>query len=467
MQNEIDLLNEADKLLSRESLLDFTRYTFLDYKENWHHINLADKLDKFARGKIKNLMVFMPPQHGKSELVSRRLPAYLMGIRPDNKIVMCSYSAALSLTFATEVQRIIDGDEYKELFPNTYLSSDIRNTQHKKYTETKNFMEVVGYAGYLKSVGVGGSLTGTTADIGIIDDPVKDYQDAQSELQRERVWNWYESVFKTRMHNSSQMLLTMTRWHEDDLAGRILEAAKESGEKWDIVVYPAIKEAETMEGDPRKEGEALWENRHSLERLLVVKQNSKKVFTSLYQQKPSPDDGDIWKRWFIVIEDKDFPDESSMRNYGTDWDLAYTEKRENSASAYVTAGSIDGNMYIDKLGFVRHEFPNLIKFMSVIPSPHYIEAMAAGKSAKQTLQSMGISAIEVQVFGGDKIARANIVTPYAEGGLCYIRKSLVDLLYYDSTQGILKFPNGKNDDLADALSQAMSRQFKKRQIWAA
>jgi len=454
--------------LARRKFSKFVSYTKSDYEVNWHHNHLMGKLDAFSKGEIKNMMVFMPPQHGKSELVSRRLPANIMGAYPDKKMILASYSADMSATFNRDVQNIMFGDEYHEIYPNTWIGSDPKAPKaNGKFSATTHLIEVLGHRGFLKTVGVGGSLTGTPADIGFIDDPVKDHAEAHSEVFREKVWNWYLTVFRTRLHDNSQQLLTMTRWHYDDLDGRILEDSKETGEHWEIVVFPAIKEDNNNQDDPREIGEALWESRHGIKKLRRYEKTSKRIFTPVYQQKPSPDEGDVWEQWFIIVKDSVFPSPPQMTGYGTDWDLAYTAEDKNSASAYITSGKIEGNVYIDNLGYVNHEFPNLVKFMAVMPSPHYIEGKASGKSATQTLLSMGITAIEVPVTGGDKVARANMVTPHAEAGRVYIRESVADKLYHDSKQGILKFPNGLHDDVADALTQSLQRHFKKREIWGA
>jgi predicted phage terminase large subunit-like protein len=182
-------------------------------------------------------------------------------------------------------------------------------------------------------------------------------------------------------------------------------------------------------------------------------------FAGQYQQVPVQEGGLIWQKWFTGVEDALFPKESELTCLGTDWDLAYTEKDENSASAYVTAGRIGGKMYISDLGWVRYEFPELIRFMKTQRAPHYVEKKAAGLSAKQVLIKHGIPAIEVEV-SGDKLARARMATPHAEAGMCYIRKNLLDKLYNDSRQGILSFPRNADTDLADALAQAIQRIFK-------
>lgn len=291
-RNEVDkeILN---RLIASKSFLEFVQYTKPDYETNWHHRLLANKLDRFANGDIKKMMVFMPPQHGKSELVSRRLPAYLLGINPNLKIVGCSYSADLASSFNRDVQRIISDILYANVFPETTLnSSSVKTSSQVSYLRNSDIFEVVGKNGFYKSVGLGGSLTGTPADIGIIDDPVKDAIEADSPTYRSRAWEWFTNVFLTRLHNDSQILVTQTRWHEDDLSGRILKRMNEDG-SWHVLSLPAISEGDLSKENLRNIGEPLWPEKHSLQRLLEFKKSNERAFHALYQQNPKPFSGNL------------------------------------------------------------------------------------------------------------------------------------------------------------------------------
>lgn len=285
----------AKQELARRSLLDFTKYTFPRYETNWHHEAYAKKLDQFARGEIKNLMVFMPPQHGKSEMSSRRLPAYLLGLNPELRIGIASYNQTVASKFNRDVQRIINSEEYRELFQNTRLN----NKKGGEYVQNADEFEVVEHTGSLVSVGVGGGLTSRTIDILIMDDLYKDAQEAWSETVRHNVQDWYETVARTRLHNGSQQLIVFTRWHEEDLAGYLLATEPE---KWEVVVFPAIKMGEPNEIDPRHNGESLWESKHGLAELELIRKNNPVVFESLYQQNPTPKEGLL----FPVTEMKRF-----------------------------------------------------------------------------------------------------------------------------------------------------------------
>lgn len=268
---------------AKSDFLLFTKYTKSDFEINWHHRLMAEKLQAFARGDIKKLMLFLPPQVGKSEMSTRRLPAFILGNKPDKRIAICAYNQTFSSQFNRDIQRIITDTSYKNVFPETKLNEkNISTDARGSYLRNSEVFEVVGYKGRVKTVGVGGALTGTAVDIGIIDDPIKDAVEAFSGVFRERLWNWYLSVFKTRLHNNSQQLITLTRWHEEDLAGQILKHEQD----WEVIILPAIREDYNNSYDVRQMGEALWPSKHSLERYREIEKLNPLIYASLYQQRP-------------------------------------------------------------------------------------------------------------------------------------------------------------------------------------
>lgn len=301
MNSQISRQDAATELLSRRkarnSLIEFTRFTKPDYEVNWHHEVLGKYLDQFVTGEIRRLMVFMPPRHGKSELVSRRLPAYLFGKCPNASIISCSYSADLASRMNRDVQRIIDSPEYHRVFPETTLNStNIRTTSRGNYLRNSDIFEIVGNTGVYRSAGIGGGITGMGMDFGIIDDPIKNRDEAISHTYREKVWEWYTSTFYTRMEKGASLLLTMTRWHEDDLAGRILAHAKHTGEEWTVINFPAIAEESKSFDDPRESGEPLWPGKYTSSQLDEIR-NVLGLYQwlALYQQRPTPIEGGMWK----------------------------------------------------------------------------------------------------------------------------------------------------------------------------
>lgn len=299
---ELMILREQLRRESRRSLLRFTLSTMPTFRPADFHRRYYDMLTRFGNGEIKKLMVFMPPQHGKSEGSTRRLPAYILGRRPDTRIAMVSYSASKARKFSREVQRIVDTEEYRYIFPDTTIPGKNAADSAGKYVRTADEFEVVNHAGSCKAVGVGGPLTGDPVDVLIMDDLYKDALTAWSPVFRERVSDWYDTVAETRLHNDSQQLIVFTRWHEDDLAGKLIreqgEWSEDNPDGWVICTYKAIKDGKPTDYDPRPEGEALWPERHSLHKLELIRKRNPFVFDSLYQQDPKPSEGLLYSLGF-------------------------------------------------------------------------------------------------------------------------------------------------------------------------
>ncbi len=298
-QNNVPFVTNLEKFTkeagvqpARFHMIDFAACLQPTYTWNWHHEILATALDDFRAGKIKRLMVFMPPQHGKSEFTSRLFPAFCFGHNPDQKIILGSYTASLAESMNRDVQKYMDTDEYKTLFPRTELPAKGSTGMYIRKAER---FDIAGRKGYFKSVGVGGSMTGTPADMLIIDDPHKDRETAKNPLLSQKVYDWYMDVAKTRTHNDSGILLIQTRWDTDDLAGRLLKRMEQAikdgdtdADVWTVICFPAIKESNDNLQDTREIGEALWPERHSLSRLRAIRNESLRTFQSLYQQNPMP-----------------------------------------------------------------------------------------------------------------------------------------------------------------------------------
>ena len=270
----MSLLHEKFVRQARTDLLQYTKFTMPTFDPAPFHAAYYKILTRFAYGNIRKLMVFMPPQHGKSEGSTRRLPSFIAGLYPDKKIAVVSYSSPKARKFNREIQRIIDTDEYRELFPDTLLNASNVTTVAGSWLRNADECEIVGHRGGFKTVGVGGPLTGEPVDVLIMDDIYKDAKTAWSPTVRASISDWYDTVGDARLHNDSQQLIVFTRWHEDDLAGRLLreqgvydETTNPDG--WVVLTYKAIKEGGPTEFDNRRDGEALWEKRHSLMNLLL------------------------------------------------------------------------------------------------------------------------------------------------------------------------------------------------------
>lgn len=420
---------------------------------NWHIPYLCQRLQEIAfrvrdrKPKDSDMIINIPPGTSKSTICTVMLPAWCWIIDPTLRIMTASYSASLSTDHATKSRDIIRSDLYRKLFPEIEMKSDQDNKTHYKNTA----------GGERYATSVTGTITGFHAHIIIVDDPLNP-KEAASEADRLTANNFMDVTLSTRKVNKSvtPTILIMQRLNQKDCTGNWLE---KEGKKITHICLPGELSRDVKPEELREKyiNGLLDPIRLTREDLAELKINLGSYgYAGQIQQTPSPEDGGIWQRsWIIPVPDSEFPKELSQK--GTDWDLAYTEKQLNSASAYVTAGKLGNKMYIDDAGFTWAEFPKLIEYMKSKPAPHYIEAKASGKSAKQTLTNQGIPAIEVNVKGGDKVARAQMATPYAESGLVYCRQSILNKLLDDSRQGILVFPNGEHDDLQDALVQAINR----------
>ena len=256
------------------------------------------------------------PTHN-SEGSSRKLPAFMLGLNPDKKICIGSYAATIARDFNRDVQRIIDTPSYRELFPGTFLNGSNVATMANTYLRNSDVIEMVGHKGSLRVVGRGGSLTSKTVDVSILDDVYKDYAEGNSPIVRNAAWKWYTTVVRTRLHNDSQELIVFTRWHDDDLIGRI----EKSGEtvidikSWDDVKnipagawvrinFEGLKTGEPTEIDPREPGAALWDRRHSRAKLEGQRALDPVQFQCLYQGNPGNAEGKLYRNPFRTYVDK-------------------------------------------------------------------------------------------------------------------------------------------------------------------
>lgn len=311
---------------ARKRLLNYSRYMMPTMEVESYHKVYYEILDLFAHGKIKKLMITMPPQHGKSEGSSRKIPSFMLGLNPDLKIAIASYESTTAQDFNKDVQRIIDSEEYKEIFPNTFLNGS-KQTFYNVYARNTKVCEMVGHKGWLRAVGRGGALTSKSVDIFIMDDLYKDYEEGNSPVVREKAWKWYFSVAKSRLHNNSQELIVFTRWHEDDIIGRIqkleqvieikslseLENITEGA--WIKINFEAIKTGEPTEIDPREKGQSLWENKHNLSGLLEKRNLDKIQFDCLYQGAPDSKEGMLYKDFKTYINTLDCGIVTGKGNY--------------------------------------------------------------------------------------------------------------------------------------------------------
>lgn len=286
----------AAELLARRtariSLEGYTRYLDLGIEPAEHHRLVIGKLEQLDSGKIKRLMIFLPPGSAKSTYTSQLFPAFYLGRHPEHDLIGASHTAELAEKFGRKVRNFVASEEHAILFPECKLAED--NQAVGRWSTNRG--------GEYFAAGVGGSITGRRADGGIIDDPVRGREDADSETQRNKVWEWYKSDFLTRLKPNAWVVIVMTRWHEDDLAGRLLEDAKHGGDQWDVLSIPA--EAEVNDPLGRKLGERLWPQWFTAQMFAQAKRDQRS-WSALYQQRPAPDSGGYYKReWFGFYDER-------------------------------------------------------------------------------------------------------------------------------------------------------------------
>ncbi|WP_458463886.1 phage terminase large subunit [Paenibacillus sp.] len=452
---------------ARRGLESFTSYTYPDYEANWHHKKLCEYLDRWAFGDLNRLMIFMPPRNGKSELVSRRLPAYIFGHNPDTSIIATSYGSDLASRMNRDVQRIIDSPEYHDVFPDTSLNgSNVRTVANGSYLRNSDIFEVVNHKGVYKSSGVGGAITGMGMKYGIIDDPYKNRQDANSNTIRESVWDWYVSTFYTRLEKGGKILITLTRWHEDDLAGRLLKLAKTdpTADQWEVVTFPAIAEGELHDDDPREEGQPLWPNKYPLDELMKIKATvGSYEWNALFQQRPSPSEGNIIDRnWWKYYKAKP----NRFQEIIQSWDCTF---KDSDSSDYVVGqvwGRVGADKYLLDQVRAKMDFPSTIQAVRQLSAKwpqaraKLIEDKANGPAVISTLKREISGLIPVNPEGG-KIVRAMAVTPDIEAGNVYLPEPSIAPWIGDFIEECAGFPNAKHDDQVDCMTQALNRLMNK------
>ena len=387
-------------------------YPFLElssFHRTYYHV-----LEAFAQGRIRKLIVSVPPQHGKSVGASTLLPAYMLGLDPDLRIAIASYSGTLASKFNRRVQRIIESREYAELFPDTTIK---QGTKPAGYIRTSDEVEIIGHKGELLSVGREGSLTGNRVDCFILDDLYKDAMEANSPVVRGNCWEWYTSVVRTRMHNTSRELIVFTRWHEEDLIGRLMATESvrvlnsfedidkvEDGE-WLYLNFEALKASPATEIDPRNEGEALWQKQHSRDLLLKRRKLDPQRFEAMYQGHPASREGLLYS--------------SSFREYSTlPRDIVkrgnYTDTADTGSDYLCSvcyAVDSDGVIYLTDVVYTTEPMEISERLVAAMLTKNdtriaYVESNNGGRGFARALQRQ-LPRVKVEWFhqSGNKVAR--------------------------------------------------------------
>jgi predicted phage terminase large subunit-like protein len=464
----------AQKLLhrrhARTQLHDFILYTNKRYKpSDSFSIPVCLALDKFLEdmqaGKRPIIVLQAPPQHGKSEIVSRKLPAYILGRFPDWRIGAASYAIDLARTMARDVRRTLASDEYLRLFPVTKEKDKLARHTMEEFDSPNGIGSYVG-------VGIGGGLTGKPIDIGIIDDPTKDQQEALSLVTKENHWNWYQTVFTSRLSENSGQIIMATSWAEDDLPGRILKQYAGSG-RLAHLSFPAINLPDEVGYNSVLTPGALVPQLHSLEKLYETKAlYSDYWWSAIYQQSTKPLGGNVFKEEFVQYYlPKDLPpvfdttilsiDATFKDTDGTDF-VAMQVWGKKGARSYLRY------QWLKRMGFtetcqavidIRNRFPEIRTIL--------IEDKANGPAIIDFLKGQipGIEAVEPD---GSKLARAYAVTWVWEARNIFLpHEGIASTVFQPAATSTLKhfiselthFPAAAHDDQVDALSQALRKLY--------
>lgn len=437
--------------LGRDNLLAFARATFPGYRTPSHLAKLACHLKAVADGEITRLLVLMPPRHGKSELCSIRFPAWYLGRNPDHRVILAAYGADLAERFSRAIRRVIETDEYRWIFPSVRLAQDSRAV---------NAWDIAGRRGGLKAVGVGGPITGHGANLLIIEDPIKNREEANSQTHREKVWEWYTSTAYTRLEDGGKLVVVMTRWHEDDLAGRLLEAQEAGGDKWHVLHMPAIDAA----------GNALWPEKYPIGVLEQIRSTIGEYdWASLYQGTPVPREGAMFKPEAMPIVEAVPANLPHVRS----WDVAATPgSGDYTVGARMAGPDAEGRFYI--VDIVRGQW-DTDRRNRIIRQTAELDGIEVKITVPQDPGSAGLDAarafvrllngyrVEVVAVSGDKVLRADPLSAQVNAGNVAMLRAAWNGALVDELRA---FPAGAHDDQVDALGDAYRWLTRKRIVRA-
>lgn len=463
--------HEMLTLATRKNLMAFSMATQKNYQVNWHHELIANKLiqavEKVKKGKRARVIIEVPPRHGKSELATIKFPAWLLGNYPEMQFIVSSYSGELAQDFGQKTRDLMQSDEYKSLF----------TTRLKKDSKAKGKWHT-NHGGSYTSTGVGGAVTGRGFNVGIIDDPLKNREEAESDTIREKVWNWYTSTFYTRQEGNSAIVVIMTRWHTDDLVGRLLQkqeedrlANKSNYDKWEVIRFPAI--AEEDEPPYRLKDEPLWPNKFDIHALDNIK-NAVGLYDwhSLYQQTPvASETQEFHESFFRYFNEEDL--ENKNLEYFTTVDPAISQNEKADNTVILTVGKERNNPnwyrieetadHLTPLQTIDAIFAHQQKYRSSV----WVETNAYQQSLRYFIEEEQRKRQQYFIVNelrqkNKKEERIRGLVPLYATGVIFHRHS--DHVY---EQELLTFPVGKRDDRIDAMAMQLQAQkptlFRRRQ----
>jgi len=434
----------------QKSFLEFVHTMWPGFIDGRHHKVMAEKFEEIASGKLKRLIINMPPRHTKSEFASYMLPAWFLGKFPNKKIIQCSNTAELAVGFGRKVRNLVDSEQYAKIFPNVRLRADSKAAG--RWSTNGN--------GEYFAIGVGGTVTGKGGDLVIIDDPHSEQEAALAAGDPsvfDKVYEWYTSGPRQRLQPGGAIVIVMTRWSLRDLTGKILKAATErDGDEWEVIDFPAILPSE----------KPLWPEFWSYDELCALRRELPlNKWQAQYQQQPTSEQGAIVKReWWQEWEGDHAPQcEFIIQS----WDTAFTKNERSDYSACTTWGVFykdenpnDANIILLNAFKRRMEFPELKacameQYKEWQPDSCIIEAKASGAPLVYELRQMGIPVQEfTPTRGNDKVMRVNSVADiFASGKVWAPRTRWAE----EVVEEMAAFPNSDHDDLVDSATQALIR----------
>lgn len=457
---------------ARACLLLFVERMFPGYQVAPHHRLLAEHLEAVERGEIRRLIVELPPRHGKSLLASIHFPAWYLGRQPRRQVIAASYAAELAYTFSRQARNLFTAPGWP--FPGVPLADDARGVEH---------WSLAAGGGYV-AAGVGGSITGHGADLLLLDDPVRNREDADSDTVRAAQWEWYTSTARTRLQPGGAIVLCLTRWHEADLAGRLLRAGVGAGdpgpdgvvsgaprsgpggdglavgEPWTVLRLPARAELDDPLGRP--EGSPLWPAWFSDAALTEIERAiGSRNWAALYQQRPSAQTGNLLQRdWWQTYTATALP--RTFTQLVQSWDMAF---KDTSTSDYVVGqvwGRFGADYYLLDQVRGRLDFPATLAAVRALSArwplaaTKLVEDTANGPAVIATLRHQIAGLVAVSPAGG-KLSRVNAIAPLIEAGNVYLPAAAAAPWRDAFIDECAAFPRGAHDDQVDAMSQALIR----------
>jgi len=434
---------------SREDFLTFVKAQWPSFIEGAHHRKMSQTFNRIARGELKRVIINMGPRHSKSEMSSYFLPAWLLGLKPDLKIIQATHTGELAVRFGRKIRDLVDTEDYIKVFPDVTLRADSKAAGRWETSKGGEYF----------AAGVGGAITGRGADVLIIDDPHSE-QDAMSETAMDMAYEWYTSGPRQRLQPGGTIILVMTRWSKKDLTGQLLkaQALDPKADQWEVIELPAILPS----------GKPLWDAFWKLEELEALKAElPSSKWMAQYQQDPTSEEGALVKReWWRVWDGMNPPDcEFIIQS----WDTAFLKTQRADYSACTTWGVFykendDGfvapNLILLDAYKERLEFPDLKKmafekYNAYKPDAFIVEAKAAGLPLIFELRQTGIPVQEYTPSrGNDKISRVNAVSDLFASGIVWAPETRWAEEVVEEFAG---FPNMEHDDLVDSSTQALLR----------